>query len=176
MSILAYVLRVISLSFLFGGSASIVFAAITLVKAAQAAGVPLTDAAAANAPMFYMYSTVVLVCSLALFTGEALDFVKQRKTKDFKLSNLTNARYISSLLCIVACLVFTAAIVPQMKQLAPLIKKDETAHAAFVKLHSMSRIDFSIVIVCSLVSLLLPGFESKPAAIKTQAETPVASA
>jgi len=175
MSILAYVLRIISLAFLFGGSSSIVFAAITLVKAAQSAGVPIAEAAAANAPMFYMFSIVVAVCSLALLAAEAMDFMKERKATEFKLSSLTKARYLSSCLCVVAAIVLNVAIIPHMKKLAPTIKTDKTAHAAFQKLHSVSRIDFSVIIVCSLISLLLPGFEQNKLQNAVAKETPVAS-
>jgi hypothetical protein len=156
MSTLAYIFRSIALSFLFAGSASIVFAAITLVKAATAQGVPIPQAAAANAPMFFMFSTVVLVSAIGLLLGEALDYAKERK-----LTPLIKARYISSLICVAAAMVLKFGIIPQMEQLSPAIKDNKEAHAAFVKLHDASRVDFSVIIVCALVSLLLPAFEGQ---------------
>ncbi|HEY9775667.1 MAG TPA: hypothetical protein V6C81_18025 [Planktothrix sp.] len=156
MSTLAFIFRTIALSFLFAGSTSIVFSAITLVKAASAQGVPIPTAAAANAPMFFMFSTVVLISAIGLLFGEALDYAKERK-----LTPLIRARYISSLICVGAAMVLKFGIIPQMEVLSPAIKTDPAAHAAFVKLHDASRIDFSFIIVCALISLLLPGFEAQ---------------
>ena len=49
MELLGKILRTISLAMLFGGSVAIVFAAIVLVHAAKAHGVPIAEAAARNA-------------------------------------------------------------------------------------------------------------------------------
>jgi Na+/proline symporter len=170
MSTLAYIFRLVSLSFLFGGSASIIFAAITLVKAATAQGMPIPQAAAANAPMFFMFSTVVLVSAIGLLLGEALDYAKERK-----LTPLIKARYISSLICVAAAMVLKFGIIPQMEQLSPVIKENKDAHAAFVKMHDASRVDFSVIIVCSLISLLLPGFEARRKPVAKTPEAAVAS-
>jgi hypothetical protein len=159
MSTLAYILRVIALAFLFAGTASITFAAITLVTAAHAQGVPIPQAAATNAPMFYMFGTVVFVNAILLLLGEALDYAAERR-----LPGVVKARDASSLICVAAAMVLKFGIIAPMQQLSPQIKDSQEAHAAFTKFHEASRIDFSIIIVCALISLLLPAFDSKKVA------------
>jgi hypothetical protein len=163
MSTLAYILRVISLSFLFAGSTTMIFTAITLVKAGEAAGVPATQTAGVNAPMFYMFSIVMLVCGILLLLGEALDYAKERR-----LTPSIKARYASSLICVAAAMVYSFGIVPQMQQLHAAMKdskaaeeQSKAAHRAFEQFHKASQMDMSVIIVCALVSLLLPGFESQ---------------
>lgn len=167
MSILSYILRVISLSFLFAGSTSIIFAAITLVNAAKDAGIDPHEAAAANAPMFTMFSTVVLICAFVLLIAESLHYAAHKT-----LTSAVKARYGASLLCVAAALVLKFGIIPGMEQLT-MHPKSEAAHAEFKKLHEASRMDFGVIIVASLVSLLMPGFENrkKIAASKPEAQT-----
>lgn len=157
MSIFAYMMRVIALAFLSAGSASIVFAAISLVKAAVARGMPIAEAAAANVPIFYMFSTVVLICSCILFVAECIDFVMKLSPQ----SLLVKLRYTMSMICVCCGLIWSLGIVPQMRDLNPRIKSDADAHEQFQKMHKMSEMDMSAVMVCALISLLLPGLEQR---------------
>ena len=154
-STLSYVLRVIALSFLFAGSTSAIFCALTLINAAVARGVPVLEAAQQNAPMFSMYSTVIMICAGILLIAEALHYAKHRI-----LTFEVKARYITSLICVAAALVLKFGIIPQMDLLTVKMQKEPGAHEEFKKLHSASRIDFTVVIVTALISLLLPGFSS----------------
>lgn len=153
MSILSYILRVIALSFLFAGSTSIIFAAITLVNVAKQAGIDPHEAAAANAPMFTMFSTVVLICAFVLLVAESLHYAAHKT-----LTKAVKARYGASLLCVAAALVLKFGIIPGMEQLT-MKPKSEAAHAEFKKLHEASRVDFMVIIVAALTSLLMPGFD-----------------
>jgi hypothetical protein len=155
MNTLSYVLRVISLSFLFAGSTSIIFAALALVHAGQEQGIEPTVTAAANAPMFTMFSTVVFVCAILLLIAEALDYAKTRS-----LSLPIKARYIASFICVVAAFVLKLGIIPQMEQLTLKDPDNQKVHAVFKKFHQASRVDFTLIIVASLISLLMPGFEA----------------
>jgi len=170
MSSLAYTLRVVALSIMFGGSVSVIFCAMALISSAHQHGVATADAAAANAPMFTMFSIVLMFWAFVLLVGEALSYAAQRK-----LTLSTKARFASSLLCVAAAMVLKFGIIPQMEQIT-LKPDDQKAHAAFKKLHSVSRADFMVIIVTALVSLLIPGFESsrKDPAPKPE-ETPAVS-
>ncbi|HEY9868504.1 MAG TPA: hypothetical protein V6D08_05010 [Candidatus Obscuribacterales bacterium] len=150
---LSRVLRLIALSVLFAGSAAIVFAAITLVKAAQAQGVPVAEAANANAPLFIQFSKVALAAGMVLLLAECLDFAGSRRP-----SKLTVARYVSSLLCVATTMIFAFGIVPPLEQLRPRVKTDPAAHAEFHKLHEVSRMIFGSTILLALVSLVIPAF------------------
>lgn len=157
------ILRLISLSILSGGSAAIVFAAVTLVKAAQAQGVPTPEAAAANAPVFVHFSKVVLGAGIMLLLAEAVDFATRRTR-----SKLVVSRYAASLLCVATTMVFALGIVPPMAELLPLMKAQsgmaagEVAriHASFHSLHEISRMVFSGTILLAFVSLILPVLDS----------------
>lgn len=145
----------VSLSMLFGGSASIVFAVITLVHAAKAKGIPVSEAAAANAPVFYGFSTILLVMGIMLLLAESLDFARTKRARGLILG-----RYIASALCVAATMIFSFGIVPPMKELAPLLKDNAEAKEKFDKLHHVSEMNFSAIIVLALVSLLIPAFEN----------------
>jgi hypothetical protein len=153
MDVLGRILRTISLAILFGGSAAVVFAAITLVKAAEARGVPVPEAAAANAPLFIHYAKINLAAGVVLLIGEALDYAKRRLW-----NRATMAQYACSILCVVSTMIFALAIVPPMERLLPEITKSETAHAEFNGLHKTSRIIFGATILLALTSLILPVF------------------
>jgi len=156
---LSTILRLVALAILFGGSAAIVFAAITLVKAAEAQGVPVAEAANANAPLFIQFSKVALGAGIALLLAESLDFANNRLT-----DKLTIARYVSSLLCVATTMIFAFGIVPVLEELRPRIKTDEAAHAEFRKLHEFSRMVFGGTILLALISLVIPalGREAAP--------------
>ena len=171
MSILSYVLRVISLSFLFAGSTSAIFCAITLINAAKERGVPVAVAAGQNAPMFTMYSSVILICAGILLFAEALHYAKHRL-----LTPAVKARYATSLICVAAALVLKLGIIPQMDLLTVKMQTDPAAKAEFDKLHHASAIDFTVVIVTAMVSLLLPGFSATPKAVAKKPEETQAAA
>ena len=147
------ILRTISLALLFGGSAATVFAAIVLVKAAQAKGVPVPEAAAANAPVFIHFSKVALGSAIVLLLSEVMALFSSPTTK------LTVVRYASSALCIVSAVVFALVIVPPLDALLPVINTDPTAHKSFHDLHELSRAVFGVTIFSALISLVLPLFE-----------------
>lgn len=153
MLILGRILRTLSLAILFGGSAAIVFAAMTLVKFGKAHGMTSAEAAFNNAPLFIQYSKVLLVAAVVLLIGEALDFAKRRDW-----SKLTIAQYTTSLLCVITAMVFSLGFVPPMELLLPDLKSDARAHEMFVQLHETSRIVFGGTILFALASLLLPIF------------------
>jgi len=162
-------LRALALAILFGGSGAIVFAAVVLVKAAQAQGVPATEAATANAPVFIQFSRVLLGAGVALLVAEALDFAQRRST-----TRLAVLRYTASLLCVATTMIFALGIVPPMAELLPIMKSAradtaearqtrESVHASFRRLHEISRIVFGSTILLALISLTIPTFESSAA-------------
>lgn len=156
MSTFSQILRLITLAVLFGGSTMIVFAAITLVHAAVAKGIPVADAATANVPIFLHYSKIALGCGIGLLIAEAINFAKTKTA-----SKLVKARWAASGIASMSTMVLAFAIVPLMKELLPLLKTSTEAHQKFQTLHHSSEAVFSIIIVCALVSLLLPVFETK---------------
>jgi len=152
---MSQVLRVVSLAILFGGSAMIVFAAITLVKAAEADGVTVSEAAARNAPLFINYSKVALATACVLLFSEFTDaYLNKTKTV------LMKARYVSSAICFAAMIIFGLVLVPPLAELQPKMKTDPAAHEEFKKFHETSRGVFGIAILSALVSLVLPVLES----------------
>lgn len=163
---LSKVLRWIALSILFGGSASIVFAAIVLVKAAEGQGIPVVEAANANAPIFIQFSKVSLTAGIVLLLSECLHFTQVRYP-----AKLTMVRYAASIACIATTMIFTLGIVPPMEELRPMLKTDIAARQEFHHLHELSRAVFGITIISALVSLLIPAFEETTCAkssLKTQ--------
>ena len=152
---LATILRQISLAILFGGSASIVFAAITLVKAAEANGIPVSEAASANAPIFIQFGRVAVGAGVALLLAESLDFAMRGRP-----GRLTTARYISSLLCVASTMIFAYAIVPPMEALRAEMSTNQAARESFRKLHEVSRAVFGSTILLAMVSLVVPAFET----------------
>jgi hypothetical protein len=153
MDVVGRILRTISLALLFGGSAAVVFAAITLVKAAKAHGVPVHEAAAANAPVFIHYAKINLGAGIVLLIGEALDYAKRRLW-----NRATMAQYACSILCVISTMIFALAIVPPMERLLPEIAKNETAQQEFDSLHKTSQMVFGATILLALASLILPVF------------------
>ena len=161
METFAKVLRTIALALLSGGSAATVFAAIVMVKAAKANGIPVEEAAAANAPIFIGYSRIVLGAAIMLTIGEALDFfVGTDKSK------LAKMRYLFSGLAIATALGFSLGIVPPMEVLLPRMKEAAEAHQEFQKLHHISQMVFGASILCAFVSLVLPVFSRNGASGK----------
>lgn len=156
------ILRLISLALLFGGSSAIVFAAIILVKAAQAHGIAITEAATANAPIFISYAKVALGAGFALLIAEALDYAARQK-----ITKLTLLRYTSSILCIIATIIFSLGLTPAMEQLLVELNGIHPAQAInnaqsiFHHLHHIARIVFGGVIVFALASLIFSGCGEK---------------
>ncbi len=152
---LGKILRLTSLSILFAGSAAIVFAAITLVKAAQANGLSVSAAATANAPIFLHYSKVVAVTAVVLLIAEAVDsFFTQKYTK-FKL-----IQYVATTICCLCAFNFAFVIAPEMQYLLPYIHSLNGIQDAFQNLHETSRILFSGIILFAWLSLIMPAFEN----------------
>jgi len=153
MEVIGKILRTLALAVLFGGSIATIIAAVTLVKAAQAQGVPVAEAAARNAPVFITYAKVNLGAGILLLIGEALDFAKRRLW-----TKMTIAQIMCSMLCVGTTMIFALGIVPPMEALAPRIATDPSAHAEFHALHEVSRAVFGGTIVLALASLILPIF------------------
>ncbi len=155
MQTLSKLLRSLSLAFLTGGSSAIVFAAIVLVKAATAKGVPVNEAAAVNAPIFIQYSKVALGCAGVLVVSEILDFISNNNK-----SKIDFARYLFSILSVAAVAVFSLVIVPPMEQLLPDLANQ---HEQFHHLHEQSRAVFGASMLFAFVSMLLPIFKKEKA-------------
>jgi formate hydrogenlyase subunit 3/multisubunit Na+/H+ antiporter MnhD subunit len=159
---LSYILRMVALSILFGGSIAVIVSAITLVKAAQAQGVATAVAATANAPMFMTFSSIVMVCGFLLLAGEALDYAKERK-----INKLVGVRYAASLIAVCATMILSFAVVPPMKRMleAGAIHTTGEAETTWKTFHEASQIVFSVIILSSFVALVVPGFEKKNATL-----------
>lgn len=151
---LSYILRVLSLAILFGGSIAVVVSAITLVKAAQAHGVPASDAATANAPMFLSFSNMVMVSGFVLLFAESLDYAKHRV-----INKLLTVRYGASLICSIATIILCFAIVPPMKEMLGSVHSSEHTLQVWQTFHKSSQIAFGVIILSALVSLVMPVFE-----------------
>lgn len=151
----ARILRLISLAILCGGGIGIVFAAITLVHAAKAQGVPVADAAAANAPIFLEFAKVAASFAIALVVAEAIEIKGDLKNLE-KRHKWPMARYFSSIIAAVAAFIFSFGIVPPMKELQPKIKTETAAKVEFDRLHEVSRGVFSAMIVFAMASLIIP--------------------
>lgn len=162
------ILRLISLSILFGGSAAVVFVAIVLVKAAVAQGVPAHEAAGINAPAFIQFAKVVAGAAVMLLIAEGLGFVAIQKGLVEK-TKTTFPRLGASLICAVTAFIFAFAIVPPMDEIRPLIKTDEAKAAEFKKLHDVSRGVFGATILFALISLVLPVFGATAISSKSSA-------
>lgn len=165
--------RTLSLVMLSGGSAAIVFAAIVLVKAAKAKGIPVEEAAANNAPLFIQYSRIVLGSAIILLLSEIVDLVSNKsKTK------LTQFRYICSFVAIATGFAFALGIVPPLEELLPTIQTSAEAHAKFHHLHEISRAIFGISIAGAFAALILPLFEKSGSTESTvvKVATPVETA
>jgi hypothetical protein len=153
MDTLGRILRTVALAILFGGSAAIVFAAITLVHSAVAEGVPRAEAAARNAPVFIHYANINLVAGFVLLIGEALDYAKRRLW-----NKGTIAQYACSLACVITTMVFALALAPEMQRLIPHLTDNEEARQAFQAMHKVSQMVFGGTILLALASLILPIF------------------
>lgn len=133
----------------------IVFAVVTLVKAAKEKGIPVAEAAMNNAPVFLNFSVVALVCAILLVIAEALDFMKNKASA----SKLVKARWATSLIAVAATMAFSLGIVPPMRELLPQIQTNQEAREKFDGMHKTSERVFGIVILFALISLLLPAFD-----------------
>jgi hypothetical protein len=151
---LSQLLRCLALSILFGGSAMIVFAVVTLVKEATAKGIPVAEAATNNVPVFVHYSVIALICAVMLLAAESIDFAKNKPA-----TKLMRARWATSLLTVATAMIFGFGIVPLMKDLLPLIKTNEEAHQKFEQLHHVSQADMGAMILFALASIVLPIFD-----------------
>lgn len=154
MQVLAGVLRLLALSILSGGSTAVVFAAVTLVKAATASGVPVSEAASANAPIFIYWGKIVTGASLALLLSLVLSFFK-----DGTKGKLELAHSACALVCILTASVYAFAIVPPMEALLPEIKSVPSSYEQFHRLHEISRAVFGASIAFAYTALLLPIFK-----------------
>lgn len=146
MSTFSQILRSITLSILFGGSGMIVFAVITLVRAAKEKGIPIAEAAMNNAPIFINFAVIALACGVLLLVAEALDFMKHKSNA----TKLVKARWATSLLAVVAALIFSLGIVPPMKQLLPEIRTNEQSREKFDAMHKSSEKVFGAMILFAL--------------------------
>lgn len=147
------IIRLTSLSVLFAGSASIVLAAITLVKAGEAKGLTVSQAAAANAPVFIVFSKVIAVACIALLIAEVVGgILKPQHTK------LKRVQYLASALCCVCGFIFAFYTAPLMDHLLAMINQDPAAHETFHQLHESSRLLFVGIISFAWISLILPVF------------------
>jgi len=133
----------------------IVFAVVTLVKAAKEKGIPVAEAAMNNAPVFINFSVIALACAILLLVAEALDFMKHKAGS----SKLVKARWAASLIAVAATMVFSLGIVPPMKQLLPEIQANQQAREKFDGMHKGSERVFGVIILFALISLLLPAFD-----------------
>lgn len=154
---LSEILRLLSLSILFGGGAAVVFVAIVLVRAAKDAGLEVSEAGARNAPAFIQFAKVAAVCAFTLLLAEGLDMASIAKGIK-KKSKLILTRYATSILCVVATFGFAFAITPPMERLLPTVKSDSRAAGEFRDLHQISRGVFGAAILFAFISLLLPSF------------------
>jgi cytosine/uracil/thiamine/allantoin permease len=143
-------LRLVTLSILFAGSAAIVYAAVILVNAASANGIPVAQAASANAPVFLEFSRGILISSIILFVCE---WGHYRRNKEIRRADY--ARYVASFLCFVCTIIFSIAIVPNMEKVRPLMYQDAQAFQEFTRLHKVSRVVFGGTILFAFVSLIL---------------------
>ena len=151
-------MRLLSLALLFGGSVAVVFVAIVLVKAAKAKGIPVPEAAAANAPAFIEFAKIAAGSAITLIIAEAMDFMANSAAR----TKLTIGRYVVSGLCVAATFVFSFGVVPPMKALLPSITTDEAKKAEFDHLHELSRAIFGGTIFFAMLALILSGLESLP--------------
>jgi hypothetical protein len=153
---LCRILRLASLAVLSGGSIAIVFAAITLVKTAEASGIPAAQAAVTNAPVFVQFSHIAVVCAVLLIATELVDYFQTKP-----ISRLKIICYISSLLCFTSTLIFAWVLVPAMERLRPLIQSNTSAHTNFLQLHDCSRLVFGGIILFASIALLLPALRDE---------------
>ncbi len=150
------ILRWVCLSLLFGGSIAVVVAAITLVKAAEAQGIPVSQAASANAPVFLVFSKIALAAGLALIVSEAMDYAVHRVLKGAVI-----LRYAASVLCAATTMVFALGIVPPMEQLRSVMHSNPAAYTQFKSLHETSRMVFGATILLAFVSLASQAFQAE---------------
>lgn len=153
MDTIGRILRTVALAILFGGSAAVVFSAVTLVHAAVAEGIPRAEAAARNAPIFINYAKINLVAGFVLLAGEALDYAKRRLW-----NKGTIAQYACSLLCVITTMIFALALVPPMERTLPHLTESAEARQEFHNMHKISEKVFGGTILLALASLILPIF------------------
>jgi uncharacterized membrane protein YjgN (DUF898 family) len=156
------ILRWISLAFLFGGSASIVYVAVSLLIFAQAHGIAGEVAAAVNAPLFFQYTKLVVIAAFALLIAESMDFASHRSP-----SKLERTRYVTSMLCAAAIMIFAFGLVPPMKKMSQLFVArpamfmlNPAIRERFRQYHETARILFGASVLLALTSIVLPAFDS----------------
>ena len=159
---LSRILRWISLAFLFGGSASIVYVAVSLLMFAQAHGIASEIAAAVNAPLFFQYTKLAVIAAFTLLIAESLDFGAHRSP-----SKLERVRYVTSMLCAAAVMIFAFGLVPPMKKLSQIFVArpavfmlNPAFRDRFKQYHDTARIVFGASVLFALTSLLLPAFDA----------------
>jgi hypothetical protein len=139
----------------------IIFSAITVVKAAQAQGMGIPEAATLNAPVFILFSKIALGAAFVLLLGESLAYAAERR-----MTKLDIARCATSVITIACAMVFGLMFVPPMQDLLPTMKAESQAHlqtetpahVEFRKLHEGSRGVFAVMMLGALLSLLIPVF------------------
>jgi len=152
----ARILRLISLAMLFGGSTATVFAAITLIFAAKAHGVPALEAAATNAPVFIEFSKVAAIFAVTLVIAEAIEIKGDLHSLEGRNHKWRMGRYAASIACAICTFIFSFGIVPPMQQAMTQMKTNEAAHTEFERMHKLSQVIFSGTIAFALVSLIIP--------------------
>jgi hypothetical protein len=145
------VFRVVSLAILCAGSMGFVFAAVTGVKSAEERGIPVAQAATANAPVFVEYAKAALVLCIFLLFLELLGYAFNRK-----LDMARKLRFGTSAACFTAAAFLALAIVPRMEQLIPEIQNKEDSRAEFHGLHNQSRVVVSAIILFAFASIAIP--------------------
>lgn len=159
LSRVAVILRTVSLAVLFGGSVTIVAVAMMLVFSAVAEGIPKSQAATANAPIFIHFSKVLLGGGITLLIAEALAFSRNRNS-----SKPSSMRYILSLLCVATTMIFSLGIVPPMAEMLALLhgktnlspEELTNIQSNFHRLHEISRLVVGGTILTAFLSLLIP--------------------
>ncbi len=162
------ILRVTSLSILFAGCSAIVFAAITLVKAAEAKGVAASVAATTNAPVFLNFSKIIAIAGVALLIAEAADSFFSRRYTRFKL-----VQYIATAVCCLCAFNFAFVVSPEMEHLLPYIHNSVGIHEAFQNLHESSRLLFGGIILFAWISLIMPVFQNHENSESSKVSSPI---
>ena len=149
------IIRLTALSLLFAGSIAVVFVAVTLVKAGEAKGLTVAEAASANAPVFIEFSKLIAASCISLLIAEAIDSFSTRHFSRLKL-----IQYALSAFCCLCGFTFALVLAPMMNQLLDSINYDVHSYETFRALHQSSRFIFSGIILFAWLSLILPIFGS----------------
>jgi hypothetical protein len=128
-----------------------VFAAVSGVKSAEERGIPVAQAASANAPVFVEYGKAALVLCIFLLFVELLDYITDRK-----IDLPRKLRYGTSTACFVAAAILSLGIVPHMEALLPDIQTNEESHAEFRRSHNQSRLAVTAIVLFAFASIAIP--------------------